>query len=200
MGNNNSIKRICVFCGSNTGEKVAYTDAAQQLGKAIVSRGMGLVYGGGDVGLMGVIANAVLKEKGDVIGVIPHFLSTKEVAHHGLTELRLVETMHERKAVMAELSDAFIAMPGGFGTLDELFEVVTWAQLGLHTKPIGLLNIEGFFDLLLEFLKHVLRERFVKTKYRHLIMKCNTPEKLLSMLIQHQPSKTLSDFIDWKDV
>jgi hypothetical protein len=199
MGNN-KMKRICVFCGSNTGAQVAYTNIAQQLGKAIVSQGMGLVYGGGDVGLMGVIANAVLQEKGEVIGVIPHALAKKEVAHQGLTELRQVANMHERKAMMGELSDGFIAMPGGFGTFEELFEVVTWAQLGLHAKPIGLLNVEGFFDLLLKFLNHVHQEHFIQTKYRHLIIKSHSPEKLLRMLIQHYASETsLPKFIDWED-
>ncbi len=193
------MKRICVFCGSNEGAKVSYTYIAQQLGKAIVSQGLGLVYGGGDVGLMGVIADAVLQEKGEVIGVIPHALAKKEVAHLGLTELRQVATMHERKAMMGELSDGFIAMPGGFGTFEELFEVVTWAQLGLHAKPIGLLNVEGFFDLLLEFLNHVHRERFVQTKYRHLIIQSHSPEKLLQMLIQHHTTETLPKFIDWND-
>ncbi|MCP5005086.1 MAG: TIGR00730 family Rossman fold protein [Planctomycetes bacterium] len=193
------MKRICVFCGSNSGAQVAYTNVAQQLGKAIVSQGMGLVYGGGNVGLMGVIANAVLQEKGEVIGVIPHALAKKEVAHQGLTELRQVSSMHKRKAVMGELSDGFIAMPGGFGTFEELFEVVTWAQLGLHTKPIGLLNVEGFFDLLLEFLNNVHRENFVQTKYRHLIIESNSPEKLLHMLIQHSTSEKLPRFIDWED-
>ncbi|MDR4504971.1 MAG: TIGR00730 family Rossman fold protein [Candidatus Scalindua sp.] len=196
----NTMKRICVFCGSNRGARIAYTDVAQQLGKAIVSKGLGLVYGGGDVGLMGIIADAVLQKKGEVIGVIPHSLAKKEVAHSGLTELRLVASMHERKAMMEELSDGFIAMPGGFGTLEELFEVVTWAQLGLHSKPIGLLNVEGFFDLLLEFLNHVHKERFVQAKYRHLILKSHSPEKLLDMLIQHHTSETLPKFIDWKDI
>ncbi len=142
----NTIKRICVFCGSSPGTRPVYTEFAQQLGKAIVSQDMELVYGGGSIGLMGIIADAVLKEKGKVIGVIPHALSSKEFAHTGLTDLRLVSSMHERKAMMVELSDAFIAMPGGFGTFDEFFEILTWAQLGLHAKPIGLLNVEGYFD------------------------------------------------------
>lgn len=192
------MKRICVFCGSNRGAQIAYANIAQQLGKAIVSEGLGLVYGGGDVGLMGVIANTVLQEKGEVIGVIPHSLAKKEVAHSGLTELRLVASMHERKALMGELSDGFIAMPGGFGTLEELFEVVTWAQLGLHSKPIGLLNVEGFFDLLLRFLNHAYQEHFVQAKYRHVIINSHSPEKLLHMLIQHHTSETLPKFIDWE--
>jgi len=199
MDERNSIKRICVFCGSNPGARSAYTDAAQQLGKALVSQGMGLVYGGGGIGLMTVVADAVLEEKGEVIGVIPHALSSKEFAHDGLTELRLVSSMHERKAVMAELSDAFIAMPGGFGTLDEFFEIVTWAQLGLHTKPIGLLNVGGYFDLLLKFVDYMLRERFISAEHRQLIITSHDPEELLSALIRHKPSQQIPKVIDWKE-
>jgi len=199
MGTNNSIKRICVFCGSNHGARSTYTDAAQQLGKALVSQGVGLVYGGGSIGLMTVVANAVLEEKGEVIGVIPHALSSKEFAHDGLTELHLVSSMHERKAMMAELSGAFIAMPGGFGTLDEFFEIVTWAQLGLHTKPIGLLNVEGYFDLLLKFVDYMQRERFISTEHRQLIITSHDPEELLSALIRYKPSQQIPKVIDWKE-
>src|SRR3990167_2367199 len=176
------MKNICVFCGSSLGTNAIYTEAAKQLGKTIVSHGMGLVYGGGSIGLIVVIADAVLKEKGEVIGVIPHALSSKEFAHPGLTELRMVSSMHERKAMMAELSDAFIAMPGGFGTFDEFFEIVTWAQLGLHAKPIGLLNVDGYFDLLLEFISHVLQERFINEDHHRLITTSDNPEKLLLAL------------------
>ena len=199
MGTKNSIKRICVFCGSSPGVRPAYTDAAQQLGKALVSHEMGLFYGGGSIGLMAVIADAVLKEKGEVIGVIPHALSSKEFAHYGLTELRLVSSMHERKAVMAELSDAFIAMPGGFGTLDEFFEIVTWAQLGLHTKPIGLLNVDGYFDLLLKFINYMLQERFIATEHRQLIITSNDPEELISAIIQYKPLENIPKVISWKE-
>ncbi len=199
MGTNNSIKRICVFCGSNHGARSAYTGAAQQLGKALVSQGVGLVYGGGSIGLMTVVADAVLEEKGEVIGVIPHALSSKEFAHDGLTELRLVSSMHERKAMMAELSGAFIAMPGGFGTLDEFFEIVTWAQLGLHTKPIGLLNVGGYFDLLLKFVDYMLRERFISAEHRQLIITAHDPEELLSALIRYKPSQQIPKVIDWKE-
>jgi len=199
MGTNNSIKRICVFCGSNHGARSTYTDAAQQLGKALVSQGVGLVYGGGSIGLMTVVANAVLEEKGEVIGVIPHALSSKEFAHDGLTELHLVSSMHERKAMMAELSDAFIAMPGGFGTLDEFFEIVTWAQLGLHTKPIGLLNVGGYFDLLLKFVDYMLRERFISSEHRQLIITSHDPEELLLKLIRYKPSQPIPKVIDWKE-
>ena len=199
MGTNNSIKRICVFCGSNHGARSTYTDAAQQLGKALVSQGIGLVYGGGSIGLMTVVADAVLEEKGEVIGVIPHALSSKEFAHDGLTELHLVSSMHERKAMMAELSGAFIAMPGGFGTLDEFFEIVTWAQLGLHTKPIGLLNVEGYFDLLLKFVDYMQRERFISTEHRQLIITSHDPEELLSALIRYKPIQPIPKVIDWKE-
>ncbi len=199
MGTNNSIKRICVFCGSNHGARSAYNGAAQQLGKALVSQGVGLVYGGGSIGLMTVVADAVLEEKGEVIGVIPHALSSKEFAHDGLTELHLVSSMHERKATMAELSDAFIAMPGGFGTLDEFFEIVTWAQLGLHTKPIGLLNVEGYFDLLLKFVDYMQQERFISAEHRQLIITSHDPEELLSALIRYKPSQQIPKVIDWKE-
>src|SRR3972149_8575300 len=199
METNNFIKRICVFCGSNHGARSAYTDAAQQLGKALVSQGMGLVYGGGSIGMMTVIADAVLKEKGEVIGVIPHALSSKEFAHPGLTELRMVSSMHERKAMMAELSDAFIAMPGGFGTFDEFFEILTWAQLGLHSKPIGLLNVEGYFDLLLKFINHVLKERFIKANDYNLIITSNDPDKLLYALKEYKLTEKPLSVINWKE-
>ena len=147
---------------------------------------------------MGIIADAVLKEKGEIIGVIPQALSSKELAHTGLTELRLVSSMHERKAMMVELSDAFIAMPGGFGTFDELFEVLTWAQLGLHTKPVGLLNVEGYFDLLLEFINQVLEEGFIQKNHRHLIIASHDPEKLLRSLISYKSTK-LPKFINLQE-
>ncbi len=199
MADKNSIKRICVFCGSHAGARSVYTEAAQQLGRAIVFREMGLVYGGGSVGLMGVIADAALQEKGDVIGVIPHALASKEFAHPGLTELRMVSSMHERKAMMAELADAFIAMPGGFGTFDEFFEILTWAQLGLHAKPIGLLNVEGYFDLLLAFINHVLRERFIQTKHHRLLITSDNPESLLEELICSKPLYEVPQWINWKE-
>ena len=181
-----STNRVCVFCGASSGGRPIYAKVAQQLGKAIVSQNMGLVFGGGSVGLMGVIADAVLEEKGEVIGVIPHALSSNEIAHQGLTELRFVSGMHERKAMMAELSDLFIAMPGGYGTLDEFFEILTWSQLGLHAKPIGLLNVDGYFDLLLAFLNHVLQERFIQAKHHQLMVISSDPETLLSELINRR--------------
>lgn len=177
----------------------SYRNAARKLGKALVSHGVGLVYGGGSVGLMGVIADAILEEQGEVIGVLPQSLFNKELAHHGLTELRIVSSMHERKALMAELSDGFIAMPGGFGTFEEFFEVVTWAQLGLHRKPIGLLNVDGYFDLLLKFLKHVLQEGFIKPKHQQLMITSHDPEELLSSLMCHKPIEHIPKVIDWNE-
>lgn len=199
MSDNTSIKRICVFCGSKRGARPVYTATAQQLGKAMASRGIGLVYGGGSIGLMGVIADAVLREKGNVIGIIPHALALKEFAHSGLTELHRVSSMHERKAMMAELSDAFIAMPGGFGTFDELFEILTWAQLGLHAKPIGLLNVDGYFDLLLDFIHQVLQERFIQEKHRRLIITSHDPEVLLADLVRYTPPAKIPRLIDWNE-
>src|ERR1051326_7718022 len=144
-----SIQRICVFCGSSRGGNPVYAEAARRLGAALAERGIGLVYGGGQIGLMGIVADAVMAAGGEGIGGIPEALALKEVAHEGLTELRVVGSMHERKALMADLAHAFIAMPGGFGTFEEFCEIVTWAQLGMHTKPCGLLNVNGFYDPLL---------------------------------------------------
>lgn len=199
MGSNNSTRRICVFCGSSCGTRSEYTEAAKQLGKEIVSHGMGLVYGGGSIGLMGVIADAVLKERGEVIGVIPQALSAKEIVHPDLTELHVVSNMHERKAMMAGLSSAFIAMPGGYGTLEEFFEVVTWAQLGLHAKPIGLLNVASYFDLLLAMVDHAFQERFIQEQHRQLIIASQDTEELLSALIHYRPSPQIPKIIGWKE-
>lgn len=178
--------RVCVFCGSSPGARPIYTKVAQQLGRAIVSHNMGLVFGGGSIGLMGIIADAVLEEKGEVIGVIPHALSSNEIAHQDLTELRFVSGMHERKAMMADLSDIFIAMPGGYGTLDEFFEILTWSQLGLQSKPIGLLNVDGYFDLLLAFINHTLQEGFIQPKHHQLMVISSDPETLLFELINRR--------------
>ena len=155
------MKRVCVFCGSRPGSRPGYAKAARELGVAIAEAGMGLVYGGASVGLMNDVAEAVLGGGGEVIGVIPQSLSDREVAHRGLTELHVVPTMHERKALMYSLSDGFIVLPGGFGTLDELFEILTWAQLGMHAKPIALFNVEGFWEPLTSLLFHFVREGFV---------------------------------------
>jgi uncharacterized protein (TIGR00730 family) len=181
------MKRICVFAGSSRGAREEYAQAAQQLARELVSRGCDVVYGGGKVGMMGVLADATLAAGGRVIGVIPKALLEKEVAHGGLTELRVVASMHERKAMMAELSDGFIALPGGLGTLEEFFEVLTWAQLGLHPKPCGLLNVSGYFDRLLEFLDLSVEERFVKSQHRALVITATSPTELLELIAAYRP-------------
>jgi len=176
-------RRICVFCGSKPGAKKAYRDAARRLGESIVARGLTLVYGGADAGLMGVVADTVLRGGGKVIGVIPGGLWEADFAHRGLTELHRVASLHERKARMMELSDAFLSLPGGYGTLDELTEAVTWAQLGLHGKPCGLLNVEGFFDPLIAFLDQAVREGFLRPRHRALVTHDSDPERLLDRLL-----------------
>jgi uncharacterized protein (TIGR00730 family) len=165
--------------GSRNGSRLDYAEAATVLGRELVGRGYGLVYGGGNVGLMNVVANTVLELKGKVIGVIPSSLVSKEVAHRGLTELRVVGSMHERKALMAELSDGFIALPGGIGTLEEFFEVLSWAQLGLHDKACGLLNVSAYYDPLIRFLDHAVSQDFIKPKHRALLIVERQPAKLL---------------------
>ena len=161
--------RLCVFAGSSDGAHPDYGAAAEALGSTLARRGIGLVYGGARVGLMGIVADAALAAHGEVIGVIPERLIAKEIAHQGLTDLRVVSSMHERKALMADLSDGFIALPGGWGTIEELFEVLTWGQLGLHGKPCGLLNVHGYFDRLLAFVDHAVDEGFVRREYRRMI-------------------------------
>ena len=181
------MKRLCVFCGSREGARPIYRAATEQLGKLLCERGIGLVYGGGRIGLMGLLADAVLAGGGDVIGVIPDFLSGPEVAHGGLTDLRVVQTMHERKAMMAELADGFIALPGGYGTLEEFFEILTWAQLGLHRKPCALLNIGGYYDPLLHVVAHALDEGFIRTRHRGLILDDADPGRLLHDMANYAP-------------
>lgn len=183
------MKRVCIFCGSRSGEAPTYRETAQRLGRLLVAERWGLVYGAGHVGLMGMLADAVLAAGGEVIGVIPQALVDRELAHQGLTALHVVETMHQRKALMADLADAFIALPGGFGTADELFEILTWAQLGIHTKPIGLLNVDGFFDPLLAWLDLCVREQFLRPVHRALLQASAMPEALLVMLRQPAPAK-----------
>ncbi len=177
--------RICVFCGSNSGSRAAYTKAAEELGRLFARRKLALVYGGGRVGLMGALADAVLKKGGEVIGVIPESLVRREVAHTGLSDLRVVQTMHERKALMAELADAFIALPGGFGTLDEFCEILTWAQLGLHRKPCGLLNVEGYFDPLLALFDRAVEDKFLHPRHRSMLITADEPGKLLEEMARY---------------
>lgn len=183
------MNRICVYCGSSPGLLAEYRDAATALGHTLAERGIGLVYGGASVGVMGAVADGVLEKGGEVIGVIPFALATREVAHDGLSELIVVESMHERKARMAELSDGFIALPGGWGTLEEIFEMLTWAQLGFHDKPCGLLNISNYYDQLYAFLEHAINQRFVREQYRPMMMMEPSAETLLNRFDEYRPPK-----------
>jgi len=176
------MRRVCVFCGSSVGNKAIYREAAEALGNLLAARGIGLVYGGGNVGLMGVIAETVLTAGGEVIGVIPQALADREIAHIGVSDLRIVDSMHSRKAMMADLSDAFIAMPGGVGTFEEFFEAVTWTQLGVHRKPCGLLNAGEFYTPLAAFIDQAVTEGFIKPIHRSMIVVDDHPERLLDSL------------------
>ena len=180
------MKRVCVFCGSSDGARPEYLEAARATGRALARRGIGLVYGGGRVGLMGAVADEVMAAGGEVIGVIPHGLRVREVAHDGLSELRVVASMHERKALMAELADAFVSLPGGMGTLEETCEMLTWGQLGIHRKPCALLNVGGYFDRLFAFLDHTVAEGFVRPVHRALAISAADPELLLDALAAYQ--------------
>lgn len=184
------IKKICVFCGSSPGKSPEYIASANALGKVLANSGLDLVYGGGNVGLMGEVANAALKNGGNVIGVIPKALSDKELAHKGLTELHVVNTMHERKALMSELSDAFIALPGGIGTLEEFFEVMTWAQLGFQKKPCGLLNVAGYYSHIISFMDHMADERFIRLEHRGIMLVDTDEAALVEKLKNYRPSFT----------
>lgn len=181
------MKRICVFCGSSAGSQPEYRACAEELGAELTRRNIGLVYGGGNVGLMGAIADSVLKAGGEAIGVIPEHLMAREIGHNRLTKLHVVHSMHERKALMADLSDAFIALPGGFGTLEEFFEVLTWSQLGLHVKPCGIVNVRGYYTPLLHMLDHAVRERFLKAENRALVLARDTPSELLQAVEEWRP-------------
>ena len=176
------MKRVCVYCGSSAGNQPIYREMAEAMGALLARRGIGLVYGGGNVGLMGVLADAALAGGGEVIGVIPRSLADREIAHGGVTDLRVVDSMHTRKALMAELSDAFIAMPGGVGTFEEFFEAVTWTQLGVHRKPCGLLNVGGFYAPLAAFIDQAVTEGFIKPIHRAMIVVDDNPERLLNSL------------------
>lgn len=184
------MERLCVFCGSAMGVRPEYADAARAVGQQLGQRGMQLVYGGGSIGLMGVVADAALAANVPVIGVIPKRLAKKEITHAGLADLRVVASMHERKAVMADLADGFLALPGGLGTLDELFEILTWAQLGEHQKPVGLLNVAGYFDPMLTFVERMIEEGFVKEKHRGLLLIDTEVETLIDRMAKHQPPQT----------
>ena len=181
------MKAICVYCGSSPGRLEAYSSAARALGQALVARDLGLVYGGAGIGLMGMIADTVLQLGGRAVGVIPKGLARKEVVHRHLTELHVTQSMHERKTLMAELSDGFIAMPGGIGTFEEIFEIWTWAQLGIHAKPCGLLNVAGYYDALTTFLDHAAAEQFLKPDQRSLLMVEQQPQALLDRFASYQP-------------
>jgi len=181
------MRYVCVFCGSSAGTRPAYIEAARALGTTLAAHNLGLVYGGSKVGLMGAVADATLAAGGEAIGVIPEFLEAKEIAHTGLTQLHVVRSMHERKALMADLSDAFVALPGGYGTLEELLEILTWGQLGLHSKPIALLNIEGYYDPLLALFDHAVRERFLSPALRGLALQSTDPMELIELLRTHRP-------------
>ena len=181
------MQSICVFCGSSIGARDIYRDDARRMGDAIARRGLRLVYGGGKVGLMGVVADAALRAGGEVLGIIPEALMRKEVGHGSLTELVVTGTMHERKAAMADAADAFVALPGGFGTFDELCEILTWGQLGIHQKPIGLLDTGGFFGQLTSFFDFVEREGFLRPEHRALVLESTEPELLLDHLAAWEP-------------
>jgi uncharacterized protein (TIGR00730 family) len=180
------IRRICVFCGSSLGARPSYAEAAEELGELFALKGFTLVYGGSKVGLMGVLADATLRAGGEVIGVIPHALVMKEIAHQDLTDLRIVGSMHERKAMMADLSDGFIALPGGFGTFEEFCEVLTWSQLGLHRKPCGLLNLHGYFDNLLKLFDQAVEERFLRPEHRAMVLDHEDPSVLIERLLVYK--------------
>lgn len=185
-----AIQRVCVFCGSSPGDGPGYLAAAEALGKELLARGLGLVFGGAGVGLMGRIADTVLAGGGEVVGVMPSALVDREVAHPGLSELRVVDSMHERKALMADLADAFIALPGGLGTIEELLEALTWAQLGIHRKPCGILNVEGYFDPLMTFLDLAADRRFINPNHRSLLLDSDDAGRLLDLLEASEPPQT----------
>ena len=191
-------RRICVFCGSSSGARPSYAEAAASLGRYLATQRITLVYGGGKLGLMGALADAALAAGGDVIGVMPRSMVEKERAHRGLSELRIVESMHERKAQMADLADAFVALPGGYGTFEEFCEVLTWTQLGLHRKPCGVLNVDGYYDQLLALFDHAVEEQFVKPAHREMVLSDPEPEALVRRLLEYQ-APVVQKWIDRKE-
>ncbi len=182
------MKTICVYCGSNPGKNPKHMESARTLGKAMLDNNINLVYGGASIGVMGEIANTVLAGGGEVIGIIPQGIADKEVAHQGLTELLVVSSMHERKAKMAELSDGFITLPGGLGTLEELFEVLTWSQLGFHSKPSGMLNVNGYYDHLDKFLENAVEQEFISQIHKDMLLVDTKPEELLARMASYKPA------------
>jgi uncharacterized protein (TIGR00730 family) len=190
------VRRVCVFCGSSPGARPAYAEATAEVARALVAEGIGVVYGGGHVGLMGVLADTAMAAGGEVIGVMPQALVDREIGHTEISELRVVGSMHERKALMADLSDAFIALPGGAGTLEELFEVYTWAQLGLHDKPCGLLDVEDYFSGLVGFLDHAVHERFLREEHRAMLIVEREPRRLIGRLAEFEPRGVTPKWID----
>jgi uncharacterized protein (TIGR00730 family) len=190
------VRKICVFCGSSPGARPEYTQATEELSALLVAENIGVVYGGGGVGLMGKLADAVLAHGGEITGVIPSALMEKEIGHREVEDMRVVHSMHERKALMAELADAFVALPGGIGTLEELVEVFTWSQLGLHDKPCGLLNVEGYYDGLAVFLDHAVGERFLRQEHRSTLMVESQPTALLERLKAYEPDAVEPKWID----
>ncbi len=193
-----TIKRICVFCGSQAGLREVYGEQARALGRAMADRGIGLVYGGGGIGMMGAVADAVIEARGEVIGVIPYALASKERARRDV-DMRVVNTMHERKAMMAELSDAFIAMPGGFGTLEEMMETITWGQLGIHRKPVGLLNVAGYYDPLIAMIDRAIEEGFILPRYRNLFVASPGVDELFDMMRKFQPLEGVVKWIEMSE-
>ena len=181
------MRRVCVFCGSSAGCDPRYAEQAAALARELVSRGMGVVFGGGSVGLMGVLADELLASGGAVTGVIPHGLAARELAHPRVADMRVVPTMHARKALMAELADGFVALPGGIGTLEELFEIITWSQLGIHRKPVGVLNVAGYYDPLVALLEHAVAGGFVPPRSRDLVIVDEEPSQLLDRMSAHEP-------------
>jgi uncharacterized protein (TIGR00730 family) len=190
------VRRLCVFCGSSPGARPAYGEAADELGRLLVAEGIGLVYGGGKVGLMGRLADAVLAEEGEAIGVLPEALMAREIGHPGLEDLRVVGSMHERKALMADLADGFVALPGGLGTVEELFEVYTWAQLGLHRKPCALLDVDGYYEGITTFLARAVEERFLREDHRAMLMVDTDPRALIERLRRFEPEAAVPKWID----
>jgi uncharacterized protein (TIGR00730 family) len=191
-----AIKSICVFCGSSSGVRPEYAAVAREVGERLARAGIGLVYGGGHVGMMGQVADAALLAGGRVVGVIPHHLMRPEVAHQRLDELIVVDSMHTRKRTMAERADAFVVLPGGFGTFEEMFEMVTWAQLQLHAKPVGLLNAHGYYDHLIAFLQHAAEEGFVRPQHRHLLLVETSAQHLVDRMLQQAPTPLPQDSLD----